>query len=263
LVCAGGLAVWLGGCDKIASKFSSLRKDPSRRKEPARNRAPHGSAGPKLAIILDDLGNDREAAETIFALREPLTVSVLPFHPHSTEIAEQAKRRGLGVMLHLPMQAVGNELAEAHQLHRGMTEAEVARLVGEMLQSVPTAAGVNNHEGSLATTDTQLMTELMPLLKQRGLFFIDSRTTAATVAFDTAEQAGVRSGFRNVPFLDDVEDVAAIRKQMELAVDAAKEKGAAIAIGHPHRATLQVLGETLPELQSQGVRLVLVSDLVR
>src|SRR5215471_5774628 len=98
------MAVWLSGCDKgkLASKFSSFRKDPFRRKEPARNRAPHAPAGPKLAIILDDLGNDREAAETIFALREPLTVSVLPFHPHSTEIAEQAKRRGLGVMLHLP-----------------------------------------------------------------------------------------------------------------------------------------------------------------
>lgn len=224
---------------------------------------PNPPAGPKLAIILDDLGNDREAAEAIFALREPLTVSVLPFHAHSTEIAEQARRRGLGVMLHLPMQAVGNELPEAQQLHGGMTEAQVTRMVGEMLESVPTAAGVNNHEGSLATTDTKLMTELMPLLKQRGLFFIDSRTTAATVAFDTAEQAGVPSGFRNVPFLDDVEDVAAIRKQMELAVDGAKERGAVIAIGHPHPATLQVLAETLPQLKSQGVRLVLVSDLVR
>jgi len=224
---------------------------------------PHPPAEPRLAIILDDLGNDREAAETIFALREPLTVSVLPFHPHSTEIAEQAKRHGLGVMLHLPMQAVGNELPEAHQLHRGMTETEVARMVGQMLQSVPTAAGVNNHEGSLATTDTELMTELMPFLKQRGLFFIDSRTTAATVAFHAAAQAGVRSGFRNVPFLDDVEEVEAIRKQMELAVDGAKEKGAAIAIGHPHPATLQVLAEKLPELESQGVRLVLVTDLVR
>ena len=262
LVCAGGLVVCLGGCDKIRSRFPSLSEDPTHRKEHARNRTPH-AAWPKLAIILDDLGNDRETAETIFALREPLTVSVLPFHPHSTEIAEQAKRRGLGVMLHLPMQAVGNELPEAHQLHGGMTEAEVARMVVEMLQSVPTAAGVNNHEGSLATTDTKLMTELMPLLKQRGLFFIDSRTTAATVAYDTAEHAGVRSGFRNVPFLDDVEDVAAIRKQMELAVDGAKEKGAAIAIGHPHAATLQVLEEMLPELHSQGVQLVLVSDLVR
>jgi polysaccharide deacetylase 2 family uncharacterized protein YibQ len=260
LVSAGGLAFWLGGCDRIASKFSSLRKEASHRKEHARNHAP---AGPKLAIILDDLGNDRQAAETIFALREPVTVSVLPFHAHSTEIAEQAKRHGLGVMLHLPMQAVGNELPEVRQLQGGMAEAEVARMVGEMLQSVPTAAGVNNHEGSLATSDSKLMTELMSVLRQRGLFFIDSRTTAATVAFDTAEQAGLRSGFRNVPFLDDVEDAVAIRKQMELAVEGAKEKGAAIAIGHPHPATLQVLKEMLPELQSQGVQLVLVSDLVR
>ena len=100
--------MWLGGCDKIASKFHSLTKSHSNKKERAGNRVPlHAVAGPKLAIILDDLGNDREAADTIFALREPLTVSVLPFHTHSTEIAEEARRHGLEVMLHLPMQAVG------------------------------------------------------------------------------------------------------------------------------------------------------------
>src|SRR5262249_2320055 len=139
----------------------------------------------------------------------------------------------------------------------------VARIVEKMLQSVPTAAGVNNHEGSLATSDAKLMAELMPLLKQRGLFFIDSRTTAATVAFDAAEQAGGRSAFRNVPFLGDVEDPAAIRKQIELAIRGAKDKGGAIAIGHPHAVTLEVLREMLPEVQSQGVELVFASALVR
>jgi len=263
LACAGGLTVWLGGCDKITSKFRSLSKAHSAKKERGNLPPQRAVAGPRLAIILDDVGNDRAAAESIFALHQPLTISVLPFHAHSAEIAEQAKSRGLEVMLHLPMQALGNELAEAQQLHPGMTGPEVARTVEKMLQSVPTAAGVNNHEGSLATTDAKLMAELMPLLKQRGLFFIDSRTTAATVAFDAAEQAGVRSAFRNVPFLDDVEDTAAIRKQIELAIRGAKEKGGAIAIGHPHVATLAVLREMLPEVQSQGVELVFASALVR
>ena len=254
----------MAGCDKIASKFHSLTKSTTAKKERGAPRTPQRTiAGPKLAIILDDLGSDSNAAEAIFALQVPLTISVLPFHAHSTEIAEEAKRRGFEVMLHLPMQAVGNELAEPRQLHAGMSEAEVAKEINEMLESVPTAVGVNNHEGSLATQDAKLMAELMPLLKQRGLFFVDSRTTAATVAFDAAGQAGVRSGYRNVPFLDDVEDVAAIRKQLEVAMRGAEEKGAAIAIGHPHKETLEALREMLPQAGAQGVQLVFVADAVR
>jgi polysaccharide deacetylase 2 family uncharacterized protein YibQ len=264
LVCAAGVAVWMAGCDKIASKFRSKTKTQPAKKERVARRAPStGVSGPKLAIILDDLGNDRDAAEAVFALHCALTISVLPYHAHSTEIAEEAQRRGLEVMLHLPMRAVANETPEAHQLEAGMSGEEVARALGGMLQSVPTASGVNNHEGSLATTDAKLMGELMPQLKQRDLFFVDSRTTAATVAFEAAEHAGVRSGFRNVPFLDDVQDVAAIRKQLELALRGAKEKGAAIAIGHPHAETLRALKEMLPLMETQGVHLVYVSELVK
>jgi len=264
-VCAAGLAVWMGGCDKITSKFRSLTKSRATKKERAiaPRPTPHATSGPRLAIVLDDLGSDSGAAEAIFALREPLTLSVLPFHAHSTEIAEEAKSRGYEVMLHLPMQAVGNELPEAQQLYSGMSDDELRRSVENMLKSVPTAIGVNNHEGSLATTDEKLMMELMALLKQRGFFFIDSRTTAATVAFDSAGKAGVRRGFRNVPFLDDVQQVPAIEKQFELAIHGAKEKGAAIAIGHPHPETLQALKEILPRAEARGVHLVFVSELVR
>jgi polysaccharide deacetylase 2 family uncharacterized protein YibQ len=161
------------------------------------------------------------------------------------------------------MQAVGSELPETQQLHSGMSTGKVAQEVSGMLKDVPTAVGVNNHEGSLATTDAKLMGELMPLLKQRSLYFVDSRTTAATIAYDAAQQAGLRCGFRNVPFLDDVEDVGAIRKQLQLAIRGAEEKGAAIAIGHPHKETLEALREMLPQVQSQGVSLVFVSDVVK
>jgi polysaccharide deacetylase 2 family uncharacterized protein YibQ len=264
LICAVGVAVWMVGCDKIASNFHFKTKTQPAKKAKVARRAPAtGVSGPKLAIILDDLGNDREAAETIFALHCPLTISVLPYHPHSTEIAEEAQRRGLEVMLHLPMRAVANETPETHQLEAGMSADDVARELDGMLESVPTASGVNNHEGSLATTDAKLMAELMPLLKQRELFFVDSRTTAATVAFEEAERAGVRRGFRNVPFLDDVQEMGAIRKQLEAAIRRAKEKGAAIAIGHPHAETLRALKEELPQAEAEGVRLVLVSELVK
>ncbi len=216
----------------------------------------------RLAVILDDLGNDRSAAEAIFALPFPVTLSVLPDHAHSAEIAEEAHRRGYEVLLHLPMQAAGNEKPEAQELRPGMTTGDVTLLVEQMLQAVPYAAGVNNHQGSQATSDPALMSELMPILRDRQLFYIDSRTSATTVAFDTARENGVRCAFRNVPFLDDVAEVNAVRKQLELALRGAREKGEAVAIGHPHPATLQALSELLPHAEAKSVHLVFSSDLV-
>jgi polysaccharide deacetylase 2 family uncharacterized protein YibQ len=219
-------------------------------------------AAPRLAIILDDLGSDRSAAEAIFALPYPLTISVLPDHEHSVEIAGEAHRRGFQVLLHLPMQSVANERPEARELHPGMSAADVSTMVVKFLQNVPEVVGVNNHQGSQATSDPELMAELMPILRDRHLFYIDSRTTAATVAFETAQEFGVPSAFRNVPFLDDVAEVAQVRKQLELALRGAREKGAAIAIGHPHAATLQALRDVLPQAKAQGVHLVFASELV-
>src|SRR5262249_30411590 len=118
----------------------------------------------RLAIVVDDLGGNRAAADSIFSLGYPLTVSVLPDHEHSAEIAEEAHRRGLEVMLHLPMQASAGAQPEAKELRGGMSQAEVAATVGEFLQHVPDAVGVNNPQGSQATADALLMRELMPVL---------------------------------------------------------------------------------------------------
>ncbi len=251
----------LAGCDKIKSYREAARARRSskdHRARPSRNAA----ASAKLAIILDDVGSDPAAVDQLFALNYPLTLSVLPLHQHSTAIAEEAHRRGYQVMLHLPMEAMGNDASEPQQLRVGMSSLQVANDLGGMLGSVPHAVGVNNHQGSLATSNAALMAELMPLLRQRHLFFIDSRTSAATVAFDAAEHDGVPCAFRNVPFLDDVQEAGAIRRQLELAIHGAREKGEAIAIGHPHPETLQVLREMLPQVQAQGVQLVHASVLV-
>jgi polysaccharide deacetylase 2 family uncharacterized protein YibQ len=217
---------------------------------------------PCLAIILDDLGNDRASAESVFALPYPLTISVLPNRSHSVDIAQEAHRRGYQVMLHLPMESVGNGKEESQQLRPGMSAKEVSALVNQFLYAVPNAAGVNNHQGSQSTADVALMNELMPVLRDRKLFYIDSRTTTATVAYDAARQRGVPAAFRNVPFLDDVAEVSAVRKQLERAFRGARDKGEAVAIGHPHPATLKALQQVLPEAKAQGIQLVFASDLV-
>jgi polysaccharide deacetylase 2 family uncharacterized protein YibQ len=221
-----------------------------------------GAGGARLAIVIDDLGYDRAQADALFRLAYPLTLSVLPHEANSSEVAEEAHRRGYEVMLHLPVASNAGSSDEAIELHPGMSPADVENTFGAMLDTVPYAVGVNNHEGSLGTADQQLMGELMPLLRQRHLFFIDSRTTAATVAETTARAAGVATARRNV-FLDDEQTASAVRKQFELAIHDAMQKGSALAIGHPHLETLEVLNDMLPEAERQGVRLVFASDLAR
>lgn len=217
---------------------------------------------PRLAIILDDFGSDRTVAESVFAMPYPLTISILPNHEHSKEIADEALQRGYQVMLHLPMQSIANESPEKEELRSGMSSAQVQAMLGEMIESVPNAVGVNNHQGSQATSDPGLMNKLMPALRNWNLFYVDSRTTAATVAYDAAQRDGVPTAFRNVPFLDDVQDTGAIRKQLQLALRGAKEKKSAVAIGHPHPATLAALRDFLPTVRANGVKLVFVSELV-
>jgi polysaccharide deacetylase 2 family uncharacterized protein YibQ len=255
----------VAGCSrqKVADFLSAKKHAPTKeRSNPQRQVSLRHGGCPCLAIVLDDLGSDPAAADEIFALPYPLTISVLPYHPHSTEIAEEAHSRGYQVMLHLPMQSVANETPEVEEIRTGMSSAEISGELQGMLQSVPHVVGVNNHQGSQATSDQNLMKALMPLLRAHQLFFVDSRTTTATVAFDAAEHAGVRSAFRNVPFLDDVQETTEIRKQFELAIRGAKEKGEAIAIAHPHATTLRSLRELLPQVEVRGVHLVYASVLV-
>jgi len=220
-------------------------------------------AGPRLAIILDDIGYDRAAASAAFTLPFPITVSVIPHLPLSAEVAEEAYRRGDQVLLHLPMEAEADAAKrEPIELRVGMSSQQVEEDLAGMLETVPHAAGVNNHQGSRATADPALMAELMPALRERGLFFIDSRTTAATVAFDAAKQAGVASASRKV-FLDDTPTRESVLAQLELAARDAARDGYAIAIGHPHPATIGALAEGVPRLEARGIRLVFASDVVQ
>jgi len=220
-------------------------------------------AGPALAIIVDDLGYDSATGRAVLSLPGRVSVAVLPNLPESAGLAEEAHRRGIEVLLHLPMQSLrGEDKAEKVELRVGEPAAEVNRVLGEMLGTVPYAVGVNNHQGSRATADARLMAALATALRARGLFFVDSRTSGATVALDAARRAGVPAVGRNI-FLDDDEQPVAIRRQLEHAERVAREQGWCVAIGHPHNATLDVLADELPEIEARGVRLVTASEIVR
>jgi len=207
------------------------------------------------------MGNDPAEAKAVLALPFPLTASVLPHREDSEQTADDVWRRGDQVMLHLPMQPIDDGAqSEKIELRVGMPAGEVRSVLAGALADVPHAAGVNNHEGSRATADPQLMAELMAALHARGLFFIDSRTTATTVAYAAAERAGVRAASRKV-FLDDVATRAAVLAQLELAARDAVRDGSAIAIGHPHPETIAALAEGVPRLERRGIHLVFASEL--
>lgn len=265
--CLAG-AIFLFGCSKEVSRNARARKETSeshagRRSAATRRTEPPEARGPRLAIILDDMGNDRTNDEAVIALPYRLTVSVLPHLPLSAEVADDAARHGDEVMLHLPMQPDSETTKTGTiELRPGMPSGEVRSVLAGMLETVPHVSGVNNHEGSKATADPQLMDALMPALHARHLFFIDSRTTASTVAYDTARRYDVPAASRKV-FLDDSLDRTAIEQQIDLAVKDAGRDGEAIAIGHPHSETIAVLRDALPQLKRHGVQLVFASDLVR
>ena len=134
-------------------------------------------------IIIDDMGNDMKALDEVLALPGPVAVAVLPLTRHSAETATRAESRGREVLLHLPMQPKGTlQGLGPGALMSGMGPEEIRENLNKDLASVPGAAGVNNHMGSLLTEDTAAMDALMSDLKSRNLFFVDSLTTAGSVA---------------------------------------------------------------------------------
>ncbi len=216
----------------------------------------------RLAILLDDAGQSFDLVPRAAALPEAVGIAVLPFLPHSADTAAEMHRTGHEVWLHLPMEPRGSNNPGAGAILVSMSEAEVRRTVRSALNSIPFIVGVNNHMGSKATADLRTMTWVMQELGARGLRFIDSRTTAATVAEEAARAQGIPTGRRKV-FLDNSADPAAIRRQLDRAVYLARRDGEAIAIGHLHAPTLQVLERELPRLSARRVSLVPPSKLTR
>ncbi len=216
------------------------------------------------AIIIDDLGSDLGAARKLLELPCPLTFSVLPHLRYSVEIADRAHRSGREVMLHLPMQPEpGSSVATGPgEIRIGTSSEEVASIIERDLDSVPYSAGVNNHMGSRATANPALMADVMKVLAERRLFFVDSRTTADSVALDLARRQGIPAFYRSV-FLDDTETVEYSLGQLRELRRVVEAQGAALAIGHPYPTTLAALAQFFPEFERAGIQLVPASQLVR
>ncbi len=222
-------------------------------------------ATPVISIIIDDMGYRLEQGRRALALPGPLSYSFLPFTPNGARLAETAHALGKEILLHLPMEAEHhNHLLGPGALRSDMDQVEIATRLRMALESVPRAIGVNNHMGSLLTTQADRMQWLMTAIhRHRGLFFIDSRTTSGTVAEEIALEQGIPSISRDV-FLDDDLSPTAIAMQFHRLLDKAREQGYALAIAHPHPQTLALLAAELPDIeQRHGVRLIRLGRLVK
>lgn len=223
---------------------------------------PAAAKGPVyVAIIIDDMGNNLELGRQAINLPGPLTYSVLPYTRYSRTLATDANHLGKEVMLHEPMANVSGMALGPGALVPELTQAQFIRTFEDALASVPYARGVNNHMGSYLTQQTKEMEWLMADIKRHRLFFIDSRTTAHTVAYKVAEQNSVFASRRDV-FLDDVLSFYDIDRQFRELIRTAKRNGTAIAIGHPHEVTLEYLSMAIPHLAEEGVHILPASNLI-
>ena len=209
------------------------------------------------------MGLDRPRSERAIALPGPLTLSFLAYARDLPQQTALAHREGHELMVHVPMEPMGRMLvADPNQLDVAMSREEVLTRLRWDLSRFEGYVGINNHMGSRFTADAPAMRPVLEELKARGLLFIDSRTTPSTAGAEIARELDVPHASRDV-FLDYEVSIAAVEAQLAELERVAHRNGSAIAIGHPHDQTLEVLQHWLRELPQKGLALVPVSAIVR
>ena len=217
--------------------------------------------GARIALVIDDLGHDVAELRPLEALGVPVTYSVLPYEPQTPEVVAELRRRKAEILLHLPMEPKNGENPGPGALLQGMSDGELRQRTEEALKAVPGAVGVNNHMGSLLSAEEGPMNTVLGVLAERGLFFLDSRTSADSVGYKVALGLGVPAAERQV-FLDGEATPEAIHTQFQRLLAVARAKGSGVAIGHPHPETLAALAREVPKAKADGFELVPVSYLL-
>ena len=222
------------------------------------------SKRPKLAVIIDDFGYSmNETINGFISLKEPFTAAGIPGRPYSTQVDERLNNRSIQTLIHMPMVTVTNSTSEPdYALSEDLSDGEIVRRLKKARKDVPKAAGMNNHQGSGGTQSRKVMTGVTDFLTEQKMFFVDSRTIAASVGETVSRERKVPTNSRDV-FLDEVDDQEAIAGELFRLARIAKEQGEAIGIGHCRPNTLKTLKKYLPALAEAGFDLVPVSKLVK
>jgi polysaccharide deacetylase 2 family uncharacterized protein YibQ len=218
------------------------------------------SAG-ELNIIIDDFGyrNDK-VSDGFLSLGANLTFAVIPGHKYSRSFAKKAFKKGYEVIVHMPMEShVSSSGEEDFILNTDMTSSEIESRMEKVINHLPQAVGMNNHQGSKATENKRVMNVVGSVLKKYGKYFVDSRTTPESIAESMMMSLGVHTTHRDV-VLDNEADSYLINKQLDQLISTAQHKGSAIGVGHARPMTLQVLQKRIPELKKAGFEFKFVSS---
>ena len=224
--------------------------------------APEPEGRPRIVIVLDDMGLSEFRSDRAVALPRPLTMAILPYGPEPGSLVARARAAGHEVLVHLPMEPrSGDKDPGPNALVTGLPVEELDRRIAHNLDRMSGYVGINNHMGSRFTASAPDMNRLMTALHARGLLFLDSLTTGASVGQSMAIRHGVPTASRDI-FLDNSREPRAIARQLAKVEAAARERGYAIAIGHPYPETLNALSRWLPRLKAKGFELAPISAVV-
>jgi polysaccharide deacetylase 2 family uncharacterized protein YibQ len=218
--------------------------------------------GPRLTFVIDDIGNQRRYENLLAQLNDSVTYAILPGLPYSGHFARAGRRQGAEIILHLPLEALDGRYPGPGTIRSDMSRQEIITMLDRNLADVPYHVGVNNHMGSRGTSDPRLMQILLGEFQKRGLFFLDSYTTAESVIPDITKQLGMPFLRRSV-FLDNEDSPELIRERVRELAQSAGASGYAIGIGHYRENTLRVLLEEIPKLRREGFQIVTLAELVR
>ena len=217
-----------------------------------------------IVLVIDDFGyrNDN-ISDGFLNLNIPITCAIIPGHTASKKFAEKAVSYGKEVIIHMPMESENYSPGEdEYKLLTSMTSELLENKLIQAFESLPEAIGMNNHQGSKATSDSKTMTVLASVLKDRGKYFIDSRTSSLTIGEKTMISFGVPTARRNI-FLDNNNDLDKIEEQMNKLANSAKKNGVAVGLGHARKNTLSVLEKIVPDLLDKGFVFQFASQVVK
>ena len=218
------------------------------------------SGPPRVAIVIDDLGADVVHTRRAIALPKAVALAFLPYPESTPTLAREAACGSHEILVHVPMQAIGAQNPGPMALSPSLAPEENIRRLDWAFTRVPGYAGINNHEGSLFTSDRAALVPVIEHLADRHAFFFDSRTTADSQVVSVARAFGVASAARDV-FLDDVQTIDAVDAELRMLEARARESGVAIAIGHPHEITLDAVAYWVAH--QNGFQLVSLSEAIR
>ena len=216
-----------------------------------------------IVLIIDDFGYRNDLiSDGFLELEVPITCAIIPGHSQSQKFAKKALNAGKEVIIHMPMESsVATSGEEEYKIKIGMTSEEIEWRINEVLNEIPEAVGMNNHQGSRATADSKIMSVVASVLKNRDKFFLDSRTVSNTVGEKSMRAIGVPTASRHV-FLDNDSSIDKISTQLDELAAFAKKRGLGIGIGHARPNTLKVLQDKIPELLKVGYKFEFVSNAV-